>query len=656
MGNFLRSINRAENTNNTNNTSNADNTNNTDNTLRFDKMTKQEIVDFLKKLDPKGLQVDDDFREKLKGLNLSCLTLFGINLEFYEKASKIVPIYKPEYGTTLKKPCFVAPTFGPDKVKNDDGIKVDMSQFTEKLELKKVPKPNVEYKTGNVTMTEYIESFKTPTCNKDLFGISKKVLFAMPNFHKQRLINIYNKFYNNELDVGDSSIGRACYMYKEAKKGPTDDMSSFRQIIGIPNSLAHFHRILSLRLSSFLNSNNYLNTTIQKGSISVKNGIFEQIFKVKEVIKDANKNNKECAIMFMDISNAFGNLNLEKLFEIMKEYHIEDGLITYLKNFYNGFEFYVKTKKWTTDLIKWDDGLIQGCPLSPTLFVLAMDYILDYLDNKYKEECGYNLGNTDNNKIMFSAFVDDICMVCNDMTSLKNMFNRIEYLLNSIGLPLNKNKCSYMSINPSDPNNVFDNIPNKKVYKYLGEYLSFDGTSSESYSRFTAMLARKLMSLDRKKVDDSVKLGLFSKCMLPWIQRKLLIMYDISFNKKTNIVSLIKKYLIKWGSEEQIHIFTFIADMILESNDQVIKKYDFNNKDEDMNDLDVNDMSEMNIYDADVINSTFRASNLNITYDSINKVPKFGNDNDKNNDNNNGIDKGNNDNDNDNKTEELIIL
>jgi hypothetical protein len=580
---------------------------------RYNGYTKQQIVDHVKITKPGALEIDDDFAKHVKDIDLVCTNLLAMNIEFYEKASVIVPKHK--YEQTLKEMVtrdrFIAPRFGPEKIAGDASrANIDMSQFDDELVLSIKADPTFKMANGRITLNEFIESFKTPTNKKDLFGFSKKILASMPNFHKQRLVNIYNKLYSAETPIASASLGRASYLYKEAKKGPTDDLSSFRQIVSIPNSLNHYHRILSLRLNEYLLKNNFLNVTIQKGSINgIKNGVLEQIFKIKQIVKDANDNKKECAIMFLDISNAFGNLNLTKLFKIMTYYHIDQQFIDYVKSFYEGFEYYVQTKSWSTDLKKWEGGLIQGCPLSPTLFVLALDYVLNYLDEKYCDTHGYRLA--DDNRILLSAFVDDICIICNDMEKLQFMYKRVSFLLNSIGLPCNKLKCAYMSINPSDPTKLLEAVPPVKVYRYLGEYISIDGSSTESYKIFMGMLTKKLMSLDRKKIDEDTKLKFFSKCMLPWIQRKLMVMYDIGIEDKKQIVSVVKKYLIKWGSEEDIHIFTFIADMLLSSTDTVISK------------INITEEFDQNLKEEiELANTSFSNTNMSITYDQINKTPK----------------------------------
>ncbi|MCH8086131.1 MAG: DegT/DnrJ/EryC1/StrS family aminotransferase [Thaumarchaeota archaeon] len=66
--------------------------------------------------------------------------------------------------------------------------------------------------------------------------------------------------------------------------------------------------------------------------------------KVKEAIKHANVNKKQAYIMFLDLSNAYGNLNIDALTDIMGKYHIPDKMINFIKRYYKNFKYYVKSK------------------------------------------------------------------------------------------------------------------------------------------------------------------------------------------------------------------------------------------------------------------------------------------------------------------------
>jgi hypothetical protein len=450
-----------------------------------------------------------------------------------------------------------------------------------------------------------------------MIGISKKMLMYAPNYHKLRLINCYNKYLEGLHDIS-ICFGRSSYIYKDYKNGPKDDINSFREIVTIPTVVSHFHRILSLRINEYLDKNKYFDKTIQKGGVSgIKNSIFEQIYKLKNVIKHAHKHDKidknieekgnELCILFLDISSAFNNLDRDRVYKILGSYHVDIKFINYLKMYYDNLHFYANTKDWTTELIKWKKGLVQGCPLSPILFVTALNYIFTYLDKKYKEEMGYKIN--DECKILFMAFVDDVCILTKDMDSLQDMYNKIKFFFECLGLPLNKDKCAIMKINSKSHSTGFDDIKIVNSYKYLGEYVSSDGTTIESYSKFISMLGKKLYALDkRKKIDNATKLGIFSKCMLPWIQRKMIIMYDISRQDRLKIAGLIQKYLNRWNNTDSVKIFTFMTDMLTSTTDKVIINADFDEIDDVLRD------------DVDLGNLVANNS-VDFSYSSINKEP-----------------------------------
>ena len=70
------------------------------------------------------------------------------------------------------------------------------------------------------------------------------------------------------------------------------------------------------------------------------------------------------------------NINLKKLWKILKEMGIPDHLTFLLRNLYAGQEATVRTGHGTTDWFQIGKGRRQGCILSPCLFNLYADYIM----------------------------------------------------------------------------------------------------------------------------------------------------------------------------------------------------------------------------------------------------------------------------------------
>jgi len=577
----------------------------------LDDYTKTKVVEYIKSHRPKKLDVHDDFQSKIGGIDLVNKKLIPINIELYDKLKKVLDVYEPPTGKKYTKFVrYVRPGFGVDQI-----IKLNSTpkrNIPGNLNYGEVPAPHTPFNVSNITISEFDASFKTLEQKTDTLGISKKMLASLEKYHKQRLVACYNKLFNGIDDVNDISFGKTSFIYKEAKKGPKDQITSFRQIMAIPNAVSHFHRILALRLNEYLDKNNYVDKTIQKGGISgVNNGIIEQIYKVKETIKNATKFHKSACVMFMDISNAYGNLCVEKLAIVLKKYHIPQVFIDYITSYYSNFKYYAHSRQHDTDLLNWGDGLIQGCPLSAILFVLALNYVLKSIDAKYKATHGYTL---DGAKIMLTGYIDDIAIICNSMAGLKTVFEELKTGMEELGLPLNMSKCGIMKIFPVD-NAVIENIDIIDTYRYLGEYLTSDGKHVHSLKVFYKELGKRLFHIDKMRCDDDEKDTIFITTILPWLKRKMKIMYDLDEADRLNIIALVEKYIMKWGGNRTgYRLFSFILDVLAKSSDDVILNMKRVSKEDE--ELKAN---------IKLANKIITDETVEVTYDEIKNAPIIGN-------------------------------
>ena len=64
------------------------------------------------------------------------------------------------------------------------------------------------------------------------------------------------------------------------------------------------------------------------------------------------------------------------MWKILKEIRIPDYLTCFLRNLYAGQEATVRTRHGTTDLFQIGKGVAQGCILSPCLFKVYAEYIM----------------------------------------------------------------------------------------------------------------------------------------------------------------------------------------------------------------------------------------------------------------------------------------
>lgn len=490
-----------------------------DNTSDLDKLIK-----FIKKIKPKNINFPEDFFEKSKLVELNNYELLSMGIELYQKLFDLLGEYQLEQSendhrnkiAAFKRAFFVKPNFGVDDIikslistKNNQTIDENLLVINE---------PVIQMLCDEISIDEYNKSFNDTLTKKDMMGISKRILKEMAMYLKIRFVNTYNDILNDPIKISKSSIAKGSYIYKVVKKGPVDDITSFRQIIAIPNVVNQFHRILNIRLCNYMLQNNYINTTIQKGSIAgQKYGIFEQFFKIKNVIDNANNQNLSCCLLFLDITNAFGNVHLKNLYKILELYNVDQKFINYLTAFYDNLVFYVDSTNINTNAIKWSDGLVQGCSMSPLLFIIAMNYILSHLDTEYKDEHGYDLG--DNKKILLTAYVDDICIICKNPESAQIVFTEFERLCAVLGLPISRSKSATMIINSESDNLHFGDdleiIPTVTQFKYLGEYLSSNGDTTKFTKQFIKTLVQKMLYIDRKISNDVERIDYYNKIVVP---------------------------------------------------------------------------------------------------------------------------------------------
>ena len=105
-------------------------------------------------------------------------------------------------------------------------------------------------------------------------------------------------------------------------------------------------------------------------------------------------------------------------------------------------------------------GVRQGCPLSPSLFILAVELLALKIRQNRKCE-GIYLPNKQEVKIL--QFADDTIIITNNTDSLKSHLETIEWFGTVSGLQLNKKKTNKLEFKSTE-----------NPIKVLGTFLSYN--------------------------------------------------------------------------------------------------------------------------------------------------------------------------------------
>ena len=164
-------------------------------------------------------------------------------------------------------------------------------------------------------------------------------------------------------------------------------------------------------------------------------GTRDQIVNICWIIKKAREFQKNIYFCFIDYAKAFGCVNHNKLWKILKEMRIPDHLTCLLRNLYAGQETRVRTGHGTTDWFQIGKGICQGCILSPCLFNLNAEYILRNTGLE-KAQAGIKIARRDINNLRYA----DATTLMAESGELKSLLKNVKKESEKVGLKLNIQK------------------------------------------------------------------------------------------------------------------------------------------------------------------------------------------------------------------------
>ena len=148
--------------------------------------------------------------------------------------------------------------------------------------------------------------------------------------------------------------------------------------------------------------------------------------------------------MVIDYTKAFDCVDHNKLRKILQEMGIPNHLTCLLRNLYAGQEATVRTRHGTTDWFQIEKGVRQGCILSPCLFNIYAEYIMQ--NAKLDEaQAGIKIARRNINNLIYA---DDTTLITESKEELKSLLMKVTDESEKVGLKLNIQKMKIMATGP----------------------------------------------------------------------------------------------------------------------------------------------------------------------------------------------------------------
>ncbi|XDV17602.1 hypothetical protein PO909_023436 [Leuciscus waleckii] len=104
-------------------------------------------------------------------------------------------------------------------------------------------------------------------------------------------------------------------------------------------------------------------------------GTLDQLYTLSRVLEGSSEFAQPIHMCFVDLEKAFDCVPRSILWRVLWEYGVRGPLLRAIRSLYDRSMSLVRIAGSKSDLFPVHDGLRQGCPLSPVLFIIFMDRI-----------------------------------------------------------------------------------------------------------------------------------------------------------------------------------------------------------------------------------------------------------------------------------------
>ena len=254
-------------------------------------------------------------------------------------------------------------------------------------------------------------------------------------------------------------------------------------------------------------------------------GCTDMIFSVRQSVENLYEHREKGFFIFIDLRKAYDSVPRSALWKVLAKAGIPAKLITIIRSFHEGMLAVVVTQSGTTNPIDVNNGLRQGCSLSPLLFNIYMWAVFSCwlqrlegvngigLNLRYKLDGRLHFRRSRRDLLLWLTdcqFADDSALVASTRGAAQLALDTFSAVASSFGLTVSTSKTKFMvmgiGVSPADRQPLVldgQSIVCVPDFRYLGSIIHSDGRTQSDVDARIAAASRAFGSLLRPVFRDS---------------------------------------------------------------------------------------------------------------------------------------------------------
>ena len=274
------------------------------------------------------------------------------------------------------------------------------------------------------------------------------------------LTDLFNRLLQGEEMPDEWRKSVLVPLYKG--KGDIKECGNYRGIKLMSHTMKLWERVIEARLR------NEVNIAEQQFGFMPGRSTTDAIFGLRMLLEKWREGQKKLYCVFIDLEKAYDRVPREEVWECLRLAGTSECSVRVIQDMYDRAQTAVRSSAGLTGEFEVGVGLHQGSALSPFLFAIIMDKVMEDI----REEAPWDM-----------LFADDIVLSREDRRALEEALEAWRDALEKRGLKLSRSKTEYMCLGGDDQEEELrlqgETVKKVDNFKYLGSVLSANGNCED---------------------------------------------------------------------------------------------------------------------------------------------------------------------------------